>query len=108
MCVCVSVCVSVCVQVLLIDDQLAKVFGSSPRAQQLCPDLPAGVAAAVSLGRFTQEPLAEFCSLWSCADSTETFGYEACFLDLHPLKVGESVGLWVVCAVTMLSDPDLT
>lgn len=82
----------VCVQVLLIDDQLAKVFGSSPRAQQLCPDLPAGVAAAVSLGRFTQEPLAEFCSLWSCADSTETFGYEACFLDLHPLKVGGSVG----------------
>ena len=48
---------------------------------------PAGVAAAASLGRFTQEPLAEFCSLWSCADSTETFGYEAFFLDLHPLKV---------------------
>ena len=75
-------------QVLLIDDQLAKIFQSSPRSKQLCPDLPAGAAAAVSLGRFSQEPLAEFCSLWSCADSTETFGFEAFFLDLHPLKVG--------------------
>jgi transcriptional accessory protein Tex/SPT6 len=51
------------------------------------PDLQPGSCAAVSLARFAQEPLMEYCALWTCADSVEVFGYEALYLDLHPLKV---------------------
>lgn len=51
------------------------------------PDLQPGTCAAVSLGRYAQEPLMEYCSLWTSADAVEMFGYESLYLDLHPLKV---------------------
>jgi hypothetical protein len=30
--------------------------------------------------------LAEYASLWTSCNSVEVFGYEALFLDVHPLK----------------------
>jgi hypothetical protein len=33
-----------------------------------------------------QEPLAEYCSLWRSANPVELFGYEALYVDIHPLK----------------------
>lgn len=78
-------------QVIIADDQLAKIFRASSRAKRMFPDLDPGTASAVCLARFTQEPLAEYCNLWTAADATETFGFEALFLDLHPLKVSSSL-----------------
>ena len=37
--------------------------------------------------RYAQEPLVEYCNLWTSCDAVEVFGYEALYLDLHPLKV---------------------
>jgi hypothetical protein len=51
------------------------------------PELVPGAAAAVCLARFAQEPLAEYCNLWTAANATELFGFEALFLQLHPLQV---------------------
>jgi transcription elongation factor SPT6 len=50
------------------------------------PDLEPGTAAAVCLARYAQEPLAEYCALWTSVDAVDGFGFESLFLDLHPLK----------------------
>ena len=50
------------------------------------PECVPGIAAAICLARNVQEPLAEYCSLWTSANAVEVFGYEALFLDVHPLK----------------------
>ena len=55
------------------------------------PDLQPGTCAAVSLARFVQDPLIEYCALWTSADAVEIFGYENLYLDLHPLKVSACV-----------------
>lgn len=34
-----------------------------------------------------QEPLAEYCNMWTLADATEQFGYELLFLNLHKHQV---------------------
>lgn len=72
---------------ILIDDHVAKIFKGSQRAKQLLPELEAGAAAAVCLARFAQEPLAEYCNMWTCADASDMFGYEALFMNIHPLQV---------------------
>ena len=36
---------------------------------------------------YLQEPLAEYCALWKSANAIEVFGFEALYLDVHPLKV---------------------
>ena len=50
------------------------------------PEQQPGTACAVSLARFVQEPLAEYCAMWSSADAVGTFGHELLFLNIHPLK----------------------
>lgn len=50
------------------------------------PELQPGAAAAICLGRFVQEPLAEYCSMFCSADATAVFGYELLFLNLHSQK----------------------
>eukprot|EP01038_Epipyxis_sp_PR26KG_P004105 gene4105-5855_t len=73
-------------QSIILKDDVANIFKGSIRAKTLFPDLQPGAAAAICLARFAQEPLAEFCNIWTCANATELFGFEALFLDLHPLK----------------------
>lgn len=60
------------------------IFKNSHRAKKMFPDLQSGTAAAVSLARFVQEPLAEICHMWWSADSSGSFGFELLFLDIHP------------------------
>jgi transcription elongation factor SPT6 len=74
-------------QVMLINDDLATIFKNSHRSKKMFPELQPLEAAAVSLARFAQEPLAEYCSTWAAANAQETFGFEMLFLNLHPLKV---------------------
>ncbi len=76
-------------QVAIVKDDVANIFKRSPRAKKLFPELQPGTCAAISLARFAQEPLMEYCSLWCSADAVETFGYELLYLDLHPLKVAQ-------------------
>jgi transcription elongation factor SPT6 len=73
-------------QVMVLKDDLANIFKGSTRAKAMFPELQPGGAAAVSLARFAQEPLAEYCGIWTSANATEQFGFEALFLNLHPLK----------------------
>lgn len=78
-------------KVIVVNDDLAKIFKSSPRAKSLFPDLSLGGAAAICLARYVQEPLAEYCNLWTLADANELFGFESYFLNLHPLKVCRNI-----------------
>lgn len=71
----------------ILPDELARLFKNSSRSKKMLPDLEPSTAAAVSLARFSQEPLAEYAGLWTSFDAVNGFGYEALFLDLHPLKV---------------------
>ncbi len=75
-------------EVVLLKDDIARIFRQSRRASMVFPELDQFMAAAVVLGRFSQEPLAEYCNMWTVADSTGNFGYETLFLDLHPQMVG--------------------
>ena len=76
-----------CKQVAIVKDELANIFKRSPRAEKLYPDLQPSTWAAISLARYAQEPLTEYCALWTSVNSVDEFGYEALYLDLHPLKV---------------------
>lgn len=40
----------------------------------------------LTIERYVQEPLAEYCLMWTSADGRGNFGYETLCLDLHPLK----------------------
>lgn len=73
-------------QVMILKDDLAKIFMHSDRRKKMFPELQPAEAAAVSLARYAQEPLAEYCGAWNAASSQETFGYELLFLPVHPLK----------------------
>ncbi len=73
-------------QVMIVKDELARIFQNSDRRKKLFPELQPAEAAAVCLARYAQEPLAEYCSAWNAASSQETFGYELLFLPVHPLK----------------------
>lgn len=72
-------------QVMVIKDELPRIFMNSPRSKEMFSDLQPGEAAAVCLARFAQEPLAEYCCAWKIANSQEVFGYELLFLKVHPL-----------------------
>jgi transcriptional accessory protein Tex/SPT6 len=72
--------------VIIVKDDLSAIFKISPRAKKMFPEFEQGVSAAICLARYVQEPLAEYCSLWTSANAIEVFGYEALFLDVHPLK----------------------
>ena len=72
--------------VTILADDLAKIFMRSPRAKKIFPDYHHTLAAAVCLGRFAQEPLAEYCNLWTVSSAKGEFGTEALFLKLHPLQ----------------------
>jgi hypothetical protein len=74
-------------EVMIVNDELANIFKNSQRSRTMFPDLQPQAAAAVSLARFAQEPLGEYCSAWQSANSQEIFGYELLFLNIHPLKV---------------------
>lgn len=70
-----------------MNDDVALIYRHSPRAKKQFPELQPGAAAAICLGRYVQEPLAEFCNMFWSADATDVFGYELLFLDLHEHKV---------------------
>lgn len=72
--------------VILAKDDLARLFKMSRRSKKMFPDFLPEISAAISLGRYVQEPLAEFCSMWQTADNTGRFGTESIHLDIHPLK----------------------
>lgn len=74
-------------QILIADDSLASNFKVSKRAKKLLTLTQPDAAAAVSLARFALEPLAEYANLWMTAEpSTGLFGYEAFYLNFHPLQ----------------------
>ncbi len=75
-------------KIMIGDDSLSSNFKNSKRAKKLLPTLSQQDArAAVSLARLAVEPLAEYANLWMTADSsTGLFGYEAFFINLHPLQ----------------------
>ena len=75
--------------VIILQDDIARIFGQSRRAKAMFPDFEPGIASAVCLARFTQDPLAEYANMWSTADTVGNFGFETLFLDIHPLKVRE-------------------
>ena len=72
-------------EVLLIKDDISEIFKMSDRSKKMFPEFHAGVRAAICLGRYVQEPLAEYCNLWTSASASGVFGYEVLFLKLHPL-----------------------
>lgn len=76
--------------VIIITDDLACIFKNSPRSKRMLPDLQPSECAAVSLARYTQEPLAEYCSAWMNANAQDIFGFELLFLKVHPLQVNHS------------------
>ena len=73
--------------VLLVTDDIARIFKYSRRCKKMFPDLPSEVASSICLGRYVQEPLAEYCAMWGSADPMGNFGYELLFLDIHPMKL---------------------
>ena len=73
--------------VVIIKDEIAQIFKNSTRAKRTFPEFEPGVSAAICLARYVQEPLAEYCALWKNANAVELFGFEALYLDVHPLKV---------------------
>jgi transcription elongation factor SPT6 len=73
-------------QVVLVKDEVAQIFGTSTRAKNMFPGVPAGAASAVCLARFLQDPVAEYANMWRSADAIGRFGFEVLFLDLHPLQ----------------------
>jgi transcription elongation factor SPT6 len=73
-------------QVIIVNDELARIYQHSSRAKKQYPELQGGCAAAISLARYVQEPLAEYANMFTSADATELFGYELLYLNLHPLK----------------------
>ena len=75
---------------MIIKDDIAQIFKNSTRAKRTFPEFEPGVSAAICLARYVQEPLAEYCALWKNANAVELFGFEALYLDVHPLKVIES------------------
>ena len=72
-------------QAMIIKDDISEIFKLSSRASKMFPNFQQNVCASICLGRFVQEPLAEFCNLWTSANAAGVFGYEALFLKLHPL-----------------------
>lgn len=74
-------------QVLISEDTIARIFKESKRSTRMFKEFDPSVCAAICLGRSVQEPLAEYCMMWTNADSLGTFGFEAMYLDLHPMKV---------------------
>jgi transcriptional accessory protein Tex/SPT6 len=72
--------------ILILNDDLAKIFMTSPRAKKLMPDYNEVVCAAVCLGRYAQEPLCEYANIWTTANSSGLFGHEVLYLNLHPLQ----------------------
>lgn len=74
-------------QVLIVDDAIAQIFKRSSRSTDLFPEYYPAVCGAICMARYVLEPLTEFCGMWQSVDSLGNFGYEALFLNLHPLKV---------------------
>jgi transcription elongation factor SPT6 len=72
--------------VLIAKDEISNIFMGSSRSKKMFPEFQPGTSAAVCLARFVREPLAEYCHLWTSADAIGTFGFEAEYLDIHPLK----------------------
>ena len=70
---------------MLVRDELPETFKRSVRAKKMFPEFDPSLCAAVCLARYVQEPLAEYCNLWTSANGTGEFGVEALFLKLHPL-----------------------
>ena len=73
--------------VCIVKDEIAIIFKNSSRAKKVFPEFQPNLSAAICLGRYVQEPLAEYCNMWLASDSTHVFGMETLSLDLHPLKV---------------------
>lgn len=82
--------------VIIINDDLACIFKNSPRSKRMFPDLQPSECAAVSLARYTQEPLAEYCSAWMNANAQDIFGFELLFLKVHPLQVNHSLMVIII------------
>jgi transcription elongation factor SPT6 len=74
-------------EVILVNDDLARIFAQSRRCKTLFPDLDPGIAGAACLARYVQDPLAEYCNMWTTCDGVGNFGFGSLFLDLLPQQV---------------------
>lgn len=72
---------------MIIKDDVANIFKTSLRCKKMFPELQPAEAAAVCLARYIQEPLAEYCGMFTAANEQEVFGHELLFVNVHPLKV---------------------
>jgi len=73
--------------IILVKDDVSRIFAQSRRAANMFPDLDKHQAAALCLARFVQDPLPEYCNMWTICDGVGNFGFESLFLDLHPQQV---------------------
>jgi len=71
---------------IIVKDEIAKIFKGSKRSKKMFPELDSGFHAAICMARFVREPLAEYCNIWTSANASEVFGYEALYIDVHPYK----------------------
>ena len=72
-------------QAMILKDDISEIFKQSDRSKKMFPDFQPIMRAAICLGRYAQEPLAEYCNLWTSSSAAGVFGYEALFLKLHPM-----------------------
>jgi transcriptional accessory protein Tex/SPT6 len=72
-------------ETIILKDDISEIFKNSERGKKMFPDYLPVMRAAICLGRYAQEPLSEFCNLWTSASGDGKFGYEALFLKIHPM-----------------------
>ena len=74
-----------------VNDEVAQIFSTSPRAEREFPEYPPTLRQAIALGRYLQDPLDEMCSLWiEGAGQRGEEARELRMLAIHPLQVRSS------------------
>ena len=71
----------------LLRDDVSRIFCRSDRACLEFPEEQEGLRSAISLGRYCQNPMSEFCGLWEFRPLSDTTrGHSLLHLNLHPLQ----------------------
>jgi transcription elongation factor SPT6 len=70
-----------------VNDEVAQIYSNSARAEREFPDYPPTLRQAIALGRYLQDPLDEYCSLWiEGAGKRGEEARELRMLTIHPLQ----------------------
>lgn len=73
--------------VTFVQDDVARIYSRSNRAESEYPDEPEGVRGAVSLARYIQNPLSEQAAMWEMKPLTDPArGSDLLSLTVHPLQ----------------------